>query len=68
MPKTRLHDLRHTYATAALQAGDNEKTVQETLGHFSVSFTLDTYGHVTERMKEESANRMERFIEGIAKL
>lgn len=68
LPETRLHDLRHTYATAALQAGDNAKTVQETLGHFSVSFTLDTYGHVTERMKEESANRMERFIEGISKL
>ncbi|MGI5850114.1 MAG: tyrosine-type recombinase/integrase [Christensenellales bacterium] len=68
LPETRLHDLRHTYATAALQAGDDAKTVQETLGHFSVSFTLDTYGHVTERMKAESANRMERFIQGISKL
>ncbi len=67
LPETRLHDLRHTYATVALQAGDDAKTVQETLGHFSVSFTLDIYGHVTG-MKAESANRMERFYEGISKL
>lgn len=68
LPETRLHDLRHTYATVALQAGDDPKTVQENLGHFSVSFTLDTYGHITERMKQESANRMERFYESITKL
>lgn len=68
LPEVRFHDLRHTYATAALQAGDDAKTVQETLGHFSVSFTLDTYGHITERMKAESASRMERFYEDILKL
>ena len=68
LPEVRFHDLRHTYATAALQAGDDAKTVQEALGHFSVSFTLDTYGHITERMKAESASRMERFYEDILKL
>jgi len=62
---TRFHDLRHTYAVAALQSGDDVKTVQENLGHHTAAFTLDVYGHVSERMRAESANRMEGFIRGL---
>ena len=62
LPSARFHDLRHSYAVAALQAGDDVKTVQETLGHHTAAFTLDVYGHVTERMRHESAARMEQFI------
>ena len=65
---TRFHDLRHSYAVAALQSGDDVKTVQENLGHHSAAFTLDVYGHVTEKMKRESAARMESFIKGIKNL
>ena len=60
---TRFHDLRHSYAVAALQAGDDVKTVQENLGHHSAVFTLDIYGHVTDKMKKDSAARMEKFIQ-----
>ena len=67
IPKSRFHDLRHSYAVAALQSGDDVKTVQENLGHHTASFTLDTYGHVTEKMKQESAARMEQFFKGIKK-
>ena len=66
VPAARFHDLRHSYAVAALQSGDDIKTVQENLGHFSASFTLDVYGHVTEQMKQASADRMERFIKGVS--
>jgi integrase len=59
---TRFHDLRHTYATLAIQNGDDIKTVSHNLGHATVAFTLDVYGHVTEKMKEESAARMEAYI------
>lgn len=62
MPEARFHDLRHSYAVASLQNGDDVKTVQENLGHYSAAFTLDVYGHVTDRMKTESANRMEEYI------
>ena len=65
IPTARFHDLRHSYAVAALQSGDDVKTVQENLGHHTAAFTLDVYGHVTERMKRESAERMERFIQGV---
>lgn len=66
-PNARFHDLRHSYAVAALQSGDDIKTVQENLGHHTAAFTLDVYGHVTEQMKQESANRMEQYIKRISK-
>ena len=46
LPRIRLHDLRHSYATAALSAGIPAKVVSERLGHANVSITLDTYSHV----------------------
>ncbi len=65
-PNARFHDLRHTYAVAAIGAGDDIKTLQENLGHATTAFTLDVYGHLTQKMKQESANRMERFIQQVA--
>lgn len=43
LPHIRFHDLRHSYAVAALQSGDDVKTVQENLGHHTAAFTLDVY-------------------------
>ena len=57
--------MRHSYAVAALQVGDDVKTVQGNLGHATAAFTLDVYGHVTDQMKDEIANRMERFIQRV---
>lgn len=68
LPDARLHDLRHSYAVAALRAGDDVKTVQGNLGHHAAAFTLDVYGHVTEEMKQASADRMETFIKGVSSL
>ncbi len=65
-PDARFHDLRHSYAVAALRSGDDIKTVQGNLGHATAAFTLDVYGHVTEQMKQESAARMETFIQSVS--
>ena len=46
----------------SLQNGDDVKTVQENLGHASAAFTLDVYGHVSDKMKQDSAARMEEYI------
>ena len=51
----------------SLESGDDIKTVQENLGHATASFTLDVYGHVSERMKQESAQRMQNFIDSLGK-
>ena len=65
IPDTRFHDLRHTYATLALEQGTDIKTVSSNLGHATVAFTLDVYGHVTEQMQKDSANRMQQYLESI---
>lgn len=67
-PACRFHDLRHTYAVVSLENGDDIKTVQENLGHATAAFTLDVYGHVTDRMRKESSDRMERFIHQVSTL
>lgn len=59
----RFHDLRHTYAVLSLLAGDDIKTLQLNLGHFSAAFTLDVYGHRSETLMRESAEKMERLIQ-----
>lgn len=64
-PQSRVHDLRHTYAVLSLQNGDNVKTVQGNLGHATAAFTLDVYGHVSEKMKNDSAARMQKYIENM---
>ena len=57
-----------SYAVASTRPGDSVKTVQGNLGHATAAFTLDVYGHVSEKMKEDSAARMEGYIQGIANL
>lgn len=65
LPAARFHDLRHSYAVAALKYGDDVKTVQENLGHATAAFTLDVYGHATDEMKRASSLRMDAAIESI---
>jgi integrase len=55
VPRIRLHDLRHSHASHLLMAGVNVKVVSERLGHASVSFTLDTYGHVMPGQQAQAA-------------
>ena len=64
-PDARFHDLRHSYAVAAIRSGDDIKTVQGNLGHATAAFTLDVYGHVTDQMKQASAQRMQQYINSI---
>ena len=65
LDEERFHDLRHSYALISLESGDDIKTVQSNLGHATSSFTLDVYGHISQRMKQQSADRMEQYIHGI---
>ncbi|MFW6034209.1 MAG: tyrosine-type recombinase/integrase, partial [bacterium] len=62
LPKIRLHDLRHTYATVALGAGVHPKIVSERLGHATIAVTLDLYSHVTPAIDAEAAALVARKI------
>ena len=56
------HALRHTFATRAMEQGMDAKTTSILLGHYSVSFTLDTYTHVLDSQKQEEMKVMEEFF------
>src|SRR5881396_2058891 len=62
LPKIRLHDVRHSYATAALAAGIPAKVVSERLGHANIAITMDTYSHVLPGMDERAASTVARLI------
>jgi len=64
LPVIRLHDVRHTYATACLLAGIHVKVVSERLGHASVVTTLRIYGHVLPGMDRAAATTMANLILG----
>jgi integrase len=64
LPRIRLHDLRHTWATLALEAGVPAKVVSERLGHANISITLDVYSHVNEAMDAGAAERVASVIFG----
>jgi integrase len=66
MPAIRLHDLRHTWATLALEAGVHPKVVQERLGHANISITLGIYSHITESLHSDAASKVAAVIFGAA--
>ena len=51
---------------AAIESGDDIKTVQGNLGHATAAFTLNIYAHTTQKMRQQSADRMERFIQAVS--
>ena len=58
----RFHDLRHTFATHAIQYGMDVKTLAATIGHASVETTLNIYSHVTDEMQKNAAQKIDRTI------
>jgi integrase len=46
VPRVRLHDLRHTYASLLIEQGEHPKYIQTQMGHTSIKVTMDTYGHL----------------------
>ena len=66
LPLIRFHDLRHTFATQAMQGGVDAKTLAGILGHTDASFTLDTYTYVTGDMQRNASsvvnNMMQQFL------
>lgn len=60
--RIRIHDLRHTHASFLLSQDANIKEIQERLGHSSISMTIDTYSHLTEKDKRETASHLDRLL------
>jgi integrase len=64
LPRIRIHDLRHTAASALLADGIHPKVVQEFLGHSSIKVTLDVYSHVMPTMHAEAMRRLDLILGG----
>lgn len=58
-----LHGFRHTHASLLFEANVNIKDVQDRLGHSDIKTTLNIYTHVTEKRKEETANKFAVFMD-----
>ncbi|WP_369234723.1 tyrosine-type recombinase/integrase [Streptomyces sp. R21] len=57
--RVRVHDLRHTCASLLLAQGVDARTIMETLGHSTITMTLDTYAHVMDTTLRAAAKRMD---------
>ncbi|WP_329118281.1 site-specific integrase [Streptomyces sp. NBC_01353] len=57
--RVRVHDLRHTCASLLLAQGVDARTIMETLGHSTITMTLDTYAHVMQTTLKAAADRMD---------
>ncbi|MFD0304675.1 tyrosine-type recombinase/integrase [Streptomyces sp. NPDC127119] len=57
--RVRVHDLRHTCASLLLAQGVDARTIMETLGHSTITMTLDTYAHVMGSTLRAAAERMD---------
>ncbi|HEX3459099.1 MAG TPA: tyrosine-type recombinase/integrase [Candidatus Baltobacteraceae bacterium] len=62
VPHVRLHDLRHSFASMALHAGVDLKTVSNALGHSTISTTADIYAHVTDSLMRDAADRIDGVV------
>lgn len=57
--KIRIHDLRHTYASLLIQAGESLAYIKDQLGHHSISITVDTYGHLVPGGNKSAVDRLD---------
>ncbi len=62
VPRVRVHDLRHTCASLLLAQGVDARTIMETLGHSTITMTLDTYAHVMDTTLRAAAEQMDNAL------
>ena len=66
LPQITFHGLRHTHATLLIFKGENIKVVSERLGHKSITETLDTYTHIMDDMKNNTADLLDDMFINIS--
>lgn len=67
MPDLHPHDLRHSYAIAALRSGVDVKTVQHNLGHKTATMTLEVYAAYTNDAGRKGAEKLSEYLEDAKK-
>lgn len=64
LPRLRFHDLRHTHCSHLIAAGQDPKVISQRLGHHSVSFTYDKYGHLMPEAGSGAAHAVADLVDG----
>jgi|GEM_PF-84731 len=57
--RLRVHDLRHSYASFLIQAGESLAFVRDQLGHHSIKVTVDIYGHLAPEGNRAAVDRLD---------
>lgn len=63
LERITLHGCRHTFASLLIASGENPKSVQEFLGHATITMTFDLYGHLFPGSRDEARARMDAYLE-----
>lgn len=63
--RIRFHDLRHTFVYLSRLAGEDWLEISRVLGHATVAFTMDTYGHLDDAMKKDSAKKINTLLDAV---
>ena len=64
VPRIRIHDMRHTFASSALGQGMDIKVVSEIMGHSKVQTTMDRYQHVSVDNQRSVMDALEERLFG----
>jgi integrase len=62
LPALRFHDLRHSYASLLIAAGEHPKVVSALLGHTQIGITMNLYGHLMPALGQATAATIERAL------
>lgn len=62
LPHLNPHAFRHTHATLLLEAGATMKETEERLGHSNITTTMDIYAHVTNKMKQDTTDKLANYV------
>jgi integrase len=62
VPKMRIHDLHHSAVAILMAQGVDARSITELLGHSSVAFTLQVYGHLMEETKRDTVSKMDHAL------
>ncbi|TFU31177.1 integrase [Streptococcus acidominimus] len=62
LPTIKPHGFRHTHISLLFEAGASLKEVQERVGHEDIKTTMNIYTHVTENIKEKTAEKFAQFL------
>ena len=63
VPKIRIHDLRHSFASNAIGNGNDIIAVSKYLGHASVKITMEVYAHLLEKNEDLLVSNINSWME-----